>query len=252
MLHNLTISDKVIKRPGSKETHFIPDPLFVDFWEGLYQELADSKNLRCPIDISSSRINPFFGYFGYRFHPMKFIPDYYHVGIDIDKEKGAKVFPTTNGIFEYSGYGNENGYYIMLSHPDYYTKDGFILNSLYLHLDKVNISFNNIEKILRTIGLIELTNKTVNLNQIIGISGDSGNSKDVFPHLHFQLEFRSKSQNKIILIDPAKALGLKTNENLTKDIQNFNEFKIFCEEHKTELSNWFPILKKHENENHTN
>lgn len=251
VLNNLTISDKVIKRPDSKETHFIPDPAFSDFWEELYFELHNSKKNRFPFDNTLSRINPFFGYFGLRFHPIKFKADYFHIGIDIDQEIGQKIYPVLEGIFEYSGYGKENGNYIMLSHPDYQTKDGFIMHSLYLHLERATISFNYFEKFLRTAGLIKLTDKKVNLNQIIGFSGDSGNSKDIFPHLHLQIEFRNKSQDKIILVDPAKTLGLITGENATKNIKDFNEFKIFYSNNKSELSNWLPLINKYEHDNYT-
>lgn len=251
VLDKLTISDKVIKRPGSKETHFIPDPALHVFWEDLYFELLNSKQLRFPFDNSSSRINPFFGYFGFRFHPIKFKPDYYHIGIDIDQEIGQKIYPITNGIFEYSGYGQENGKYIMLSHPEYQTKDGFVMYSLYLHLESTNLSFNYLQKILRTVGLKKLTDKIVDYKQAIGLSGDSGNSKNIFPHLHLQIEFRNNLQDKIILIDPAKALGLFTDNNSTKHIKDFSEFKVFCLNHKVELANWLPLINKYEYDHYT-
>lgn len=251
VLNTLTISDKVVKRPDSKETHFIPDPVFSEFWEDLYFELRNSKKLRFPLDDTSSRINPFFGYFGFRFHPIKFKADYFHIGIDIDQEIGQKIYPVSDGIFEYSGYGKENGKYVMLSHPNYQTKDGFIMHSLYLHLDRATISFNSFEKILRTAGLIKLTDKKITLNQVIGFSGDSGNSKDIFPHLHLQIEFRNKSQDKIILIDPAKLLGLPTGENATKNIKGFSDFKIFYTNNKKDLANWLPLIDKYEHDNYT-
>lgn len=251
LLNKLTISDKVIKRPDSKETHFIPDPAFFDYWEDIYFELLNSKQLRFPLDNSSSRINPFFGYFGFRFHPIKFKANYFHIGIDIDQEIGQKVYPVTKGIFEYSGYGQENGKYIMLSHPKYQTKDGFVMYSLYLHLESASLSFNYLEKFLRTAGLRKLTDKIINNNEAIGLSGDSGNSKNIFPHLHLQIEFRNKTQDKIILIDPAKALGIFTTENATKNIKDFKEFKTFYNNHKTELSNWSPLINNYEHDNYT-
>lgn len=249
MIQDFTISDKIIKRPNSQVEHFIPDSTFDTFWIDFYEHLRITKNLDLPFPTEENSINPYFGYFGYRFHPITFKPNYFHIGIDIDKEIGAKVHPIANGIFEYSGYGNQNGTYLMLSHPQIQTKDGYKMYSLYLHLEKALLSFNLLQKTFRSVGFIKSTNRQILKDKVIGISGDSGNSKDIFPHLHLQIEFRKQSENKVVIIDPAKAIGLNSRVNLTKDIQTFSDFKKFYLEHSTDLINWSKTIKNYENAN---
>jgi len=246
-LNELTIGDKVIPRPGSVTTHHIPDPRFELFWTKFYSLFYNEIQLSHPLGSDRNFvINPIFGYFGFRFHPITFQPSYFHVGLDFDQTTGHNVFAFTDGLFEYSGYGKENGHYVMISHPDIFTKDNFKLYSLYLHLDKYFFNFSLFEKSLREVGLRGLTEKKIKSGQIIATTGDSGNSVGVFPHLHFQLEFRSNQSQKIIVVDPAPILGYPVADNKTKAIKDFKEFKIFYEMHKVPLKNWSPLIKKYE------
>jgi murein DD-endopeptidase MepM/ murein hydrolase activator NlpD len=251
MVNTFTISDKVKIRPGTNGNQYIPDVLFTEFWNKFYLELRNTNGIKAPIDEQGFTINPFFGYFGFRFHPIKFKPGYFHIGIDIDLPIGKNIYPISDGIFEYSGHGVENGNYFMISHPQYQTRDGYVLYSLYMHLQKSLISFTYLQKILRSAGFAELTDRKIKSNEVIALSGDSGNSKGIFPHLHLQLEFRNKKSNKIILIDPVVALGQPMHENLTKDIKGFNEFKEFYFNNMNELANWSPLINDYENHNYT-
>lgn len=230
-----SIKDKVIPRPGiisKKFTKcFVPNPSKEYFWNFLYQEIF--KSVKSP--IVDPKIDPYFGNFGFRFHPIELIPNYFHIGVDIMAEKGTKVCPVANGLFEYSGYEEVNGKYVMISHPQIQTEDGFTLFSLYLHLQNYNFHFNIIKKIFRKMGFYSLTKIPIKENDIIGEVGDTGNAKSI-PHLHLQLEFRNKN-GVIVAINPALALDLSFKENLTSKISDVKELKEFAENNQA-ISKW--------------
>ena len=68
------------------------------------------------------------------------------VKISLDLKSGRNIYPVLPGILEYSGYGAVNGHYILLSHPQIQTEDGYILHSMYCHLKKPLVKFNSYQK----------------------------------------------------------------------------------------------------------
>ncbi|MGC8767197.1 MAG: M23 family metallopeptidase [Brevinematia bacterium] len=83
-----------------------------------------------------------------------------HLGIDIPKNRGEKVFSTFNGIVVESSRDRKAGKYVVVYH-------GFGLSSVYMHLSEILVKKGQI----------------VNTNDIIGLVGSTGRSTG--PHLHF-------------------------------------------------------------------
>lgn len=237
-----SIREKTILRPGDLSGGFskclIPKKDTDFFWGEVYKQLKEV--LSSPLSKNIYSIDPDFGYFGYRFHPVNLKPNYFHIGIDIMGEKGESVFSTYEGIFEYSGFSNLNGNYVLLGHPEIKTQDGFVLYSVYMHLDRFFYSFRLFEKILRVMGMRKITDRKIEKFVVLGEVGATGNIKGFVPHLHFQLEFRSED-GVIIAIDPARALGLDVKKNLTKSISSVEDFKKYYQENKARLSKWAPL-----------
>lgn len=233
------IKKQAIPRPGDLSGGFdkclVPSPKEEKFWESIYAELKNQ--LQFPILGGEATVDPSFGYFGYRFHPVNFRPRYFHIGIDIMAEKNAPVRPVAKGVFEYSGFSNLNGNYLLISHPDIKTEDGFVLYSMYIHLEHFTMRFNLLEKIIRELGGRRITNKVIKSSDNIGEVGATGNIRGLVPHLHLQLEFR-KSDGTVIAINPAQALGIASHENSTAQIKSLEEFKRFYQSNKINLSRW--------------
>ena len=198
------IKNKTVLRPGYIPARFseclIPDLRELEFWQGIYAEL--SKVLKCPVVDCASKIDPFFGYFGYRFHPVNLKPKYFHIGIDIMAEKGTGVIAVADGFLEYSGFSKLNGNYAMISHPEIITQDEFILHSLYLHLEKFYLRFNIPQKIFREVGIKRFAVIPVSSKDSIGEVGATGNVRGLVPHIHLQMEFRDKKEPLSRLIQP--------------------------------------------------
>lgn len=234
------IKDKIIERPGTykvKRKQFIPDQNYDEFWAEFYQKIRALPDLIFPIKRGNKTIDPYFGYFGYRYHPVSHRPRYFHAGVDIQGKIGTKIYPVLPGVFEYSGYGTTNGNYILIAHPDVVTEDGFVLHSLYMHLDSALIKFTPYQKMLREISRHTYPKIQIPTTQIIGTLGNTGDLRGIVPHLHLQLEFIDP-QGKIVVIDGAKVLGKKTGENLTKHIARQSEFRKFIKEHRASLLPW--------------
>ena len=234
------IENRVIKRPGDysgSQARMIPSEKHPDFWDKFYKEIARNKLVHSPVkDFTVSRINPFFGYFGPRFHASKHEP-YFHIGIDITGVTKNVVFPVADAILEYSGFGVINGNYVFLRHDGIKTKDGYCLYSLYAHLKKYSVGFTNYQKMLREVSLRTYPEIPISRSKSIGTIGDSGNPEKGNIHLHLQLEFR-KDKKTPIIIDPLRAMGRKGKENITAGIKNIQEFEVLYE-------TYFHELKKH-------
>lgn len=238
------IKKDIMPRPGDLSGGFdvCSVPKEGDLWEEVYNHLR--RSLRSPIIAGTTdAIDPYFGYFGYRFHPVNLRPRYFHIGIDIMAEKNTAVYPVTQGVLEYAGFSALNGNYVLLSHPNIQTEDGYTLYSMYIHLETVNIRFTTIEKIIRELGGRRLTTKIITSDKSIGTVGATGNVRGLVPHLHLQLEFRDRERS-IIAIDPARALGLSSGENLTKSLQSSQEFKGFYKQHRKNLTRWEGLWDK--------
>lgn len=234
-----SIYRKTILRPGFLPIEFdkcrTPNTEEKRFWNNFYDSLKNE--LQFPVKNSTDKIDPYFGYFGYRFHPVNLMPNYFHIGLDIMTETGMKIYPIAKSVFEYSGFSKLNGNYILLSHPELKTEDGYILYSMYLHLQKSYFHFNALQKIIRGLGGRSLTNIEINIFTSLGEAGATGNIKGLVPHLHLQLELRNKN-GSIVAIDPAKALGLESKVNLTRQIKTIEEFKKFYDQNKEKLLKW--------------
>lgn len=232
------ISRRVIPRPMCQVAHFLPDLLeHTSFWEDFYINLREHLFVE-PVEVMSSCIDPYTGYFGLRWHPMKRHPSYFHAGIDVNVPEGSEVVATGDGIFAYSGYHGVNGCYILLSHPDLCTADGFVFHSFYMHLSSSFIRFSFPEKLMRKCSGDRFPCKRVTRGMRIALSGDTGIAKG-YPHLHFQLEFRH--EGKAVLIDPCRVLGIPSRENLTAFVRTEAEFEEIVDKRK-ELAFWRRIL----------
>jgi murein DD-endopeptidase MepM/ murein hydrolase activator NlpD len=241
MLKLPNISSKVSIRPGTYRSNtkiFIPSEEHKSFWDDFYLKLKNSKEITFPINKGENKINLFFGYFGYRWHPINFTPKYFHIGIDVMEEVGYKVKNIAKGELEYCGFAEVNGLYIMIKHPHITTHDGFTLYSIYMHLKNSFVGFNLLQKIGRELPIKDFIKLQINNGLVIGTVGDTGNPLINVPHLHFQLEFRNENKKCKIAIDPMQAFGFATKKNLTADIETEQEFKIFYNNNQTELNPW--------------
>jgi murein DD-endopeptidase MepM/ murein hydrolase activator NlpD len=155
------------------------------------------------------------------------------VGVDFDGAPKTPIFPIFDGILEYSGFGAINGKYVMLSHPEIRTEDGFVLHSLYMHLRDLKVSFTAYQKMLREVSFNTYPQIPVLQDSQIGILGQTGNAKG-YPHLHLQLEFRNEAGD-IILVDPLRALGFSSQDNLTKDISTKKTYMKFLKDNEKEI-----------------
>lgn len=213
-------------RPDFEETYLVPDcESHTDFWNYVYGFIRELK-LRSPVrrDIQKY-INPLFGYFGFRVHPVTHMPRYFHVGTSLDLKSGRKIYPVLNGVLEYSGYGAVNGYYVLLSHPQIQTEDGYILHSMYCHLKKPLVKFNSYQKMLREISLRSYPIVPIETKQLLGVASTTGVSRDNHPGLYLQFSFR-KFDKKPIVIDPMLTYHESTQEN---ESANITDTKIIRE-----------------------
>lgn len=94
-----------------------------------------------------------------------------HLGIDILRERGAKVYSTSDGIVAITSYDRKAGNYVVVDH-------GYGVSSVYMHLSKINVR----------------KGQFVDTNTVIGLVGSTGRS--VGPHLHFGISVNN------IYVDP--------------------------------------------------
>lgn len=237
------IERKAIKRPGNfngKMKHYIPDMnSHSRFWKEFYATISDAEELVAPIDNFAEKVNPYFGHFGFRWHPINFTPKYFHIGIDVTERIGTEIFTVAKGHLEYSGYADINGNYVMVSHPEIKTSDGFILQSTYMHCKKNLVNFNLTQKILREFisSKMSISNIKIGKDTAIALLGDTGNKLGVVPHLHLQFEFANKA-GKRIAVNPFKLYGIEAKNNLTASLETTNEFSLFYQKHSGDLNKW--------------
>ncbi|MFT7557964.1 MAG: hypothetical protein ACI83D_000640 [Planctomycetota bacterium] len=229
-----TIFDKAIPLPGGLQTknkYFIPSPEYSEFWDNFYQHIHKHHTFQFPISEAGDAVNPFFGYFGYRFHPLRHIPRSFHIGLDITCPSGSLVHPVADGVLEYSGYGMVNGNYVLLSHPNIVTEDGFTLHTIYMHMRNTCVGFTRYQKMLREISLHSYPVIAMADDTILGLAGDTGNPKGKHTHLYMQCELRDP-KGRSVAIDPARVLGMLHQENLTQDTDSFDGLQELYREHK--------------------
>ena len=117
--------------------------------DSFYTSVAKTISFKAPVPNFEKLINPYFGRFGMRWHPVIGSPHYFHIGIDINSPETTPFNPIEKGLLDYSGYANINGNYIVIRHPHIITEDGFVLHSLYMHCKTVNVEFSCFQKFLR-------------------------------------------------------------------------------------------------------
>jgi murein DD-endopeptidase MepM/ murein hydrolase activator NlpD len=125
--------------------------------------------------------------FAYRVHPTTFIPRYHHTAIDIFKLKGTEVQASYDGKAEVS-HDNLAGNWVKIIHP-IKTKDGYHLETRYLHLDEVKVKTGN----------------EVHKGEVIGTLGGTGVMDGYFPHLHYEaVMINNEGVGLPIVLDPAQ------------------------------------------------
>jgi len=239
------ILDMGKQRPGAdagKDKHLVPNEEYNEFWDAFYKTLKSHFDFKEPVLNFKEKINPYFGNFGFRFHPVKLEPDYFHLGLDISDKAKTPIKPILDGMLEYSGFGHVNGQYVFLSHPEVVTEDGFKMYSIYMHLKQVSVKFSSYQKMLRQISFNHYPNIEVKKEKVIGGMGSTGISDGMHVHLHLQIEFRNE-KGQIIVIDPARVFGLENSSNLSAKVKTVEEFENFKKENETGLKNYFNFKK---------
>lgn len=231
------IKEATKPRPGSdsgKDKHLVPNEEYNEFWEAFYKTLRTHFIFNPPIENANEKINPYFGYFGFRFHPVKHEPKYFHLGVDFTDKSKTPISPICDGVLEYSGFGLVNGNYVFLSHPDISTEDGFKMYSIYMHLKTVNVKFSSYQKMLRQISFNNYPNIPIKKDYILGSMGSTGNSEGSHVHLHLQVEFRNE-KGDIVVVDPCELFGFESKKNLSAGILTKEEFENFKQDNSEEF-----------------
>lgn len=219
-------------RLSLEELHLIPHTSKRAFWKQVYETLYNEK-LRSPVVRNIRQyINPLFGFFGIRVHPSTHEIGYFHAGVELEFPKTRRVFPVADGILEYSGYGAINGYYVLISHPQIQTEDGYILHSMYCHLKKPLVKFSSYQKMLREISLGTYPEIPVTIKQELGLAGSSGVTRNDQPRLYLQMDFRKYGKESIAL-DPLRILNNEQGRNSTAAIKTKGALEDFLKKQKT-------------------
>ena len=185
-----------------------------EFWEKVYSYLRDLSPQQ-PVKREKhllSLIHPEHGFFGFRTHPITKEKKHFHLGIEIPTKMREEIHPLFDGVLEYSGFGALSGYYVLLSHPDIQTEDGYILHTLYCHMKRPLVKFSAHQKMLREISLGTYPIVPIAKEKTIGLTGSTGKTAGTEPVLYFQADFR-KFEHRPIVIDPLKLFEEKTYRN---------------------------------------
>lgn len=221
------IEPHVEKRPGvntDKDEQYIPSDASVLFWRDFYKQLRSHTPFDEPVPDIQHKVNPYFGFFGLRFHPNTKKPGHFHSGISITENPRKHVKPICDGTLEYSGFDIVNGHYVFLAHPHIETEDGYIMHSLYMHLRKPLVKFSSYQKMLREISFNAYPKVPIERGLSIGEVGATGIVDGKHHHLHLQIEFRHPVTNKVILIDPFRIYGTRSRTNRTADFEGLDDF----------------------------
>jgi len=215
MLKLPTLLKHTMPRPGSHEfepSYLVPDTKLSDFWSEVYHRIRH-LHLESPVDGGLLKfIDHRYGYFGYRAHTSDPSRWYYHIGIELSFPKSHQIFPVRSGVLEYAGYGAINGYYVLLSHPEITTNDGYVLHTMYCHLKKPLVGFNSYQKMLREVSLGSYPLISIERETSLGNSGSSGVIGIGEFKLYMQFDFRKYGEVPIV-IDPLPVLVGETREN---------------------------------------
>lgn len=236
------ISDYIMPAPNDtrytytkKNNRYIPDDEENNFWNSFYTKIMLHAAASDPVVNMQSAINPYFGYFGKRWHP-EHKESSFHTGIDIRGNSKTPIVAIATGILEYSGYGVINGNYVMLSHPHIRTEDGFVLHSLYIHLSQATVKFSAYQKMLREISLHTHPRINVHQDDVIGYVGATGASSypEGYMHVHIQCELRN-SDGDIVIIDPYRILRGESVHNLTETCVSLEDYEQVFIDHAGDI-----------------
>lgn len=208
-----------------------------NFWKEFHQKLEETDLFQFPVEDAEEKINPYFGYFGPRWHPVSFKPNYFNIGIEITADPKTPVRPIAKGILEHSGYGVVGGNYVMISHPDVVTEDGYKLFSFYMHLRRAEVKFTSYQKMLRQVSLNSYPELPMELGQTIGTVGDTGHFEGLHTALHLQTVFLHKKE-KGIAVDPARILGIRPKKNRTRNLTTHQEFIQHYKRYRKNIHTW--------------
>lgn len=101
-----------------------------------------------------------------------------HKGTDISAERGAPVVAVASGVVERMGIAEKAGLHVVIRH-----RDGW--RSAYVHLNNDSPGTDN--GLAMGFGPGIEVGARVEAGTVLGYVGDSGNSEDSSPHLHFEL-----------------------------------------------------------------
>jgi len=174
------------KRPN-REVQFSPD-LDDKRWLQHYKNIENL--IQQPVqNLIDNDVDPLFGFFAYRVHPTTLQPKYFHTGIDIFRPKGEPVLATYEGSVK-TNKDEYGGNWIKITHP-IRTKDGYHIETRYLHLD----SFAD--------GIVD--GMQVQKGQPLGKLGGTGIMKGYFPHLHYEVVMiNDVGPGKPLILDPSR------------------------------------------------
>jgi len=230
-----------------RENQYVPNLQKSGFWDIFYEELKLKTVFNEPFSGFVQGVNPYFGNFGYSFHPSKKIPNYFNIGVYGGGVSKTKVFPVCDGVLEYSGFDIVNGYYVLISHPHIQTEDGHIMHSIYMHLKKPLVKFSSYQKMLREISFHAYPKILIERETPVGELGSSGIINGKQTVLYLQIEFRHPYKENVVAIDPLVLFGYKSRDNISADLKNIKEFKDLQVLHregfkKFNINNYFDTL----------
>ncbi|MDH3393432.1 MAG: M23 family metallopeptidase [Desulfobulbaceae bacterium] len=119
--------------------------------------------------------------FGKRVDPINNRPAF-HEGVDIKNKRKSPIRVTADGVVAKSGYTSGFGNYVVINHGN-----GF--RTRYFHMIKRAVK----------------RGEAVKRGQLIGYLGSTGRSTG--PHLHYEIQYKSKPINPMKFIQIAKYLG---------------------------------------------
>lgn len=226
------------KRPGKdgkRDDQYIPSKEHFEFWSDFYEALKEHTVFDKPLPHLEDKIDPYFGYFGFRFHPNKKESQYFHTGISITEKPKKKIIPICDGVLQYSGFDVVNGFYVFLSHPHIQTEDGYVMHSLYMHLKKPLIKFSSYQKMLREISFNSYPNVLVERGTSIGEVGSTGIPEGKHSHLFLQVEFRHPKKKTVLIINPLSLFGVRPHKNRSSDWKSEEDFHDLYRFRKNEI-----------------
>lgn len=215
MLHLPSLKKIIVPRPNMllfEEPCCIPNDHFQVEWGKIYEQLRKIP-FKSPIRKDFlAYLKKDTGTFGFQTHPQTKKENYFHLGISLSLPPNTKIFPISSGILEYSGYGAVNGHYVLLSHPEIQTEDGYVLHSMYCHLKKPLVKFSSYQKMLREISLGSYPLIEIPLETELGTASFSGVTEKGAPTLYLQLSFRKFGEDPIVF-DPVQVFSEKKTQH---------------------------------------